>query len=161
LAKMGAHRRLPVIDVPPGDGVGGDVAKPKRREPPRRRIAGPDALGSRHVEAIRYRFKFEKTGPSALLGHLDLVRALPRIMRGVGAPLAYSLGFHPKPEMNFSPALALGVPSLGEYCDIKSDISFDPSALLEEMSAAAGDGLCFVAGARLSANDSGITKVLS
>jgi radical SAM-linked protein len=110
---------------------------------------------------VRYRFKFEKTGPSALLGHLDLVRALPRVMRRAGAPLAYSLGFHPKPEMTFSPALTLGVPSLGEFCDVKSVKSFDPAELLEEMSAAGGDGLRFVAGTTLGPTDSGITKVIT
>src|SRR5262249_54495760 len=65
-------------------------------------------------EAFRYRFAFTKLGPAALLSHLDLIRALPRVFRRVGIPIHYSQGFHPKPDMIFSPALSLGVASLGE-----------------------------------------------
>jgi radical SAM-linked protein len=156
---MGAFRRLPVVsdDAALSSGSAGEpnaarAGSAKRKGPPVRRQT---------EEAIRYRFKFEKTGPSALLGHLDLVRALPRIMRRIGAPLAYSQGFHPKPEMSFSPALALGVPSLGEFADVKSCTSFEPSEILGEMNAAAAEGLSFVAGRKLGPIDPGITKVLS
>src|ERR1043166_2759056 len=67
----------------------------------------------------RFRLRFEKTGPAALLGHLDLGRELPRAIRRAGVRLRYSEGFHPKPDLSFGPALSLGVASLDEYVDAK------------------------------------------
>jgi radical SAM family uncharacterized protein/radical SAM-linked protein len=147
LAKMGAHRRLPVVaDQAPAP------PSPKRARPPLRGL----------VETPRrYRFQFEKAGPAALLGHLDLVRALPRVMRRIGAPLAYSQGFHPRPELSFSPALSVGVVSLSEFVDIKLLCDLDPASILGELNDAADMGLTFRAGARLGAEDAAITKILS
>ena len=61
-----------------------------------------------------YRLRYTKLGRVAYLGHLDLVRHLPRIFRRAGLEIFYSVGFHPKPELSFGPALGLGIPSLGE-----------------------------------------------
>ena len=105
--------------------------------------------------------KFEKTGPTALLGHLDLIRALPRVMRRIDLPIAYSQGFHPKPDMSFSPALSLGVLSLAEFVDIKFRADFDPRAFLDVMNEAAPEGLQFVDGVALGPDDPGITKIIS
>jgi hypothetical protein len=68
---------------------------------------------------VRLRLRFAKTGAVALLGHLDLIRELPRVIRRAGIKTAYTEGFHPKPDMSFGPALSLGVASLDEYADIK------------------------------------------
>ena len=112
LAKMGAHRRLPI--VPQGEGE--TPAAPPQKPGSKRR---PPATNRPTETPRRYRFKFEKTGPTALLGHLDLIRALPRVMRRIEVPIAYSQGFHPKPDLTFSPALSLGVLSLSEFVDMK------------------------------------------
>jgi len=146
LSKMGAHRALPVIDRDPAS-----EPKPGRRRMPRTPVENPR----------RYRFKFEKIGPSALLGHLDLVRAMPRVMRRIGVPLAYSQGFHPRPDLCFSPALSLGVMSLSEYVDVKLLCDLDPTSAIAEMNAAADEGLIFTAGARLGPEDAGISKIVS
>jgi radical SAM family uncharacterized protein/radical SAM-linked protein len=66
-----------------------------------------------------YRVRYTKLGRVAYLGHLDLVRHLPRIFRRAGFEIFYSVGFHPKPELSFGPALGLGIPSLGEILDVK------------------------------------------
>ena len=68
---------------------------------------------------MRFRLRFAKTGAIALLGHLDLMRELPRVIRRAGVKTAYTEGFHPKPDMSFGPALSLGVASLDEYADVK------------------------------------------
>jgi radical SAM-linked protein len=146
LSKMGAHRALPLVN---DDGA----PKPK---PGRPRMTRPAA-----AHPSRYRFKFEKLGPSALLGHLDLVRALPRVMRRIGVPIAYSQGFHPRPDLCFSPALSLGVMSLSEYVDIKLLCDLDPPSTIAEMNASADEGLTFTAGARLGPDDAGISKIVS
>src|SRR5690606_26194989 len=74
-----------------------------------------------------YRIRFAKVGRAAFLGHLDLVRLLARTLRRADLPLAMTRGFSPKPRMTFSPALGLGVPSLGELVDI--DLEHAPVGL--------------------------------
>ncbi|HLM71417.1 MAG TPA: TIGR03960 family B12-binding radical SAM protein, partial [Polyangiaceae bacterium] len=112
----------------------------------------------------RYRFRFEKTGPMALLGHLDLIRELPRVWRRVGVQMAYTKGFHPKPDMTFCPALSLGVMSLDEYVDVRFEEELDAAALEElvaKMNRTTPAGLVFRGAVRLGAEDAALTKVVS
>lgn len=108
----------------------------------------------------RVRLNYEKTGPSALLGHLDFIRELPRLIRRAGMRTAYSEGFHPKPDMTFGPALALGVASIDEYLDIKL---IDPPAadeLVAALNRASSGGVHFVSGALLGDQDPGLAKIV-
>ncbi len=94
---------------------------PNRRETERAervRLAGYMGAG---VPYATYRIKFAKVGRSAFLGHLDLVRLLSRSFRRADLPLATTRGFSPKPRITFGPALGLGIPSLGELCDVDID----------------------------------------
>ena len=110
--------------------------------------------------AIRYRFGFTKLGPSALLSHLDLLRALPRAFRRVGLPLFYSTGFHPKPDFVFAPALSLGVSSTCEVADVKLTCDIDPETFLAALSESSPDGLDFYAGARLGPTDRAVSRLI-
>ncbi len=121
---------------------------PKHNKPPRTVQGAPR----------RYRFEFTKLGPSAFLSHLDMIRALPRAFRRAGLPMFYSSGFHPKPDMTFSPALSLGVMSLGEVVDIKLTCEGDPREWLESLSAGAPDGLRFVDARALGDKDASVSK---
>ena len=86
--------------------------------------------GRRRGRPHRYRLRYTKLGRVAFLGHLDLVRHLPRIFRRAGLELFYSIGFHPKPELSFGPALGLGIPSLGELVDVTLIDDLPPDELL-------------------------------
>jgi radical SAM family uncharacterized protein/radical SAM-linked protein len=158
LTKMGALRHLPVIATEDTRVADSDAPPPPRREKARPRPPRQHAVGE---TPRRYRFHFEKTGPGALLGHLDLVRELPRVMRRIGAPLAYSQGFHPRPDLTFSPALSVGVLSLAEVVDIKLLADFEPASMLEQMNEMAAVGLAFRGGVALGPEDAGITKILA
>jgi radical SAM-linked protein len=92
----------------------------------------------------RYRLRFAKLGVAALTGHLDFVRTLPRVLRRAGITAYYSEGFHPKPVMEFSPPLPLGVMSLGEWVDIALAEEMAPETLLERLRGSAPDGLEFL-----------------
>ncbi|HEX3770966.1 MAG TPA: TIGR03960 family B12-binding radical SAM protein [Polyangiaceae bacterium] len=132
-------------------------AKPQPR--PTAKAKGPPPLIVQGA-ARRYRFVYEKVGAAAYLSHLDLVRALPRSFRRLELPLFYSSGYHPKPDMMFSPALSLGVSSLCEVVDMKIGADLDPAALLGELTAGAQPGIRFVRGVRLGGDDPGVTKVI-
>ena len=112
-------------------------------------------------EPQRFRLNFSKTGPAALLGHLDLIRELPRVVRRAGTKTAYSKGFHPKPEMSFGPALSLGVASLDEYLDVALIDAPEPAELLERLNRAASGGIEFKRVLPLSSNDRVITTIVS
>jgi radical SAM-linked protein len=67
---------------------------------------------------MRLRITFAKTEEMRYTGHLDLHRALERIFRRAGLPIAYSQGFHPQPRINLASALPLGFTSQAEVADI-------------------------------------------
>jgi radical SAM-linked protein len=144
LIKLRAEKPRERIERPP-------PVKVKRKGPPPRIEQG---------EARRYRFEFTKLGASAYLSHLDLIRALPRAFRRAGLPLFYTSGFHPKADMTFSPALSLGVMSLGEIVDVKLTCAGDPTTWLDALTQGAPDGLRFVSARALGPGDSAISKLI-
>jgi radical SAM family uncharacterized protein/radical SAM-linked protein len=122
----------------------------------------PEALRPARVgnEPERFRLRFEKVGPTALLGHLDLLRELPRVIRRAGARTAYSKGFNPMPEMSFGPALSLGVASLDEYVDVKLiDASATPE-FLDALNRAVGDGMRFTEVTHLGAKQARLNTLI-
>jgi len=95
------------------------------------------------------------------LGHLDLIRELGRIVRRAGVRMAYSEGFHPKPQLSLPPALPVGVGSLGECLDLKL-MEAPPSAeLLSALNRAAPDGLRFFAASPLLPTDAGLSRLIN
>lgn len=66
----------------------------------------------------KLRFVFSKTGPAALLSHLESSRILLRAFRAAGVEPVYSRGFNPHPRMQLGPALSLGTESLSETGEI-------------------------------------------
>ncbi len=125
---------------------------------PRKRGAPPKRI--EQGTPSRFRFAFTKLGPSAFLSHLDLIRALPRAFRRAGLPLFYTSGFHPKADMTFSPALSLGVMSLGELVDLKITCEGDPREWLDALTEGAPDGLRFTDARALGAGDVALSKVI-
>jgi radical SAM family uncharacterized protein/radical SAM-linked protein len=110
---------------------------------------------------VRYRLRFAKTGAVALLGHLDLIRELPRVIRRAGIKTAYTEGFHPKPDMSFGPALSLGVASLDEYADVKLIDAPPEAELLERLERHASGGLRFLGARVLTPQDKGVAAVIT
>jgi radical SAM family uncharacterized protein/radical SAM-linked protein len=112
-------------------------------------------------EAERFRIQFSKTGPMALLGHLDLIRELPRVIRRAGVRTAYTRGFHPKADMTFSPALSLGVATLDEYLDVRLiGAPSDTDQLLAQLNRVTAMGLGFSAATRLGPMDPRVTAII-
>jgi radical SAM family uncharacterized protein/radical SAM-linked protein len=166
-----AEPRLPIFDesapepfafeaVPDAAAVAAGAAAKKHKKKPR---SLPEALRPARTggEPQRFRLNFSKTGPAALLGHLDLIRELPRVIRRAGTKTAYSKGFHPKPEMSFGPALSLGVASLDEFLDVSLIDAPAAEELLVRLNAAASGGIAFKHVQALSDNDRVITTIVT
>ncbi len=94
---------------------------PNKRETERAERVRLNGYSGSGTPYATYRLKFAKVGRAAFLGHLDLVRLLSRSFRRADLPLATTRGFSPKPRLTFGPALGLGIPSLGELCDVDID----------------------------------------
>ncbi|HXI55442.1 MAG TPA: TIGR03936 family radical SAM-associated protein, partial [Polyangia bacterium] len=147
------------------------VATPGLATPAERPAEGPRAKGpsarpqptSRIVQGApeRYRLRYTKRGRVAYLGHLDLIRHLPRIFRRAGLDLFYSVGFHPKPDLSFGPALGLGIPSLGELLDVRLTDRLSPDELLRRLAPVSLDGVEFLAAAALGEGDRVLGRVIT
>jgi radical SAM family uncharacterized protein/radical SAM-linked protein len=135
-----------------GAPVGARAKRSARTQPPTRIAQG---------EAYRVRLRYTKLGRVAFLGHLDLVRHLPRIFRRAGVELNYSIGFHPKPELSFGPALGLGIPSLGELLDVKLGEPIAASELARRLQLVTLDGVNWLGGVALGHNDRALGRVIA
>ena len=150
LAQLGASKQGPMFVVP------APISEPELAP------SEPEKLRPiRDIQSIeRYRFRYAKLGPAVLLGHGDLIRELPRVLRRSGLRLKYSQGYHPKAELSFSPALSLGVASIDEYVDVAI---IDPPPLadmLERLSVAQSGGLWFRDARKLNQDSQGLSKLI-
>lgn len=108
----------------------------------------------------RYRVLYRKVGRARFLSHLDVVRMLPRILRRAGLRMTYRLGFHPKPRLEFAPALALGWAGLGELADVFLEGGLDGDEVAEALRRAAPEGIDVLEVRRLEREDPPLARVL-
>jgi len=133
----------------------------RSREGKQGRPSPRPATDSMQGEPTRFRLRYTKLGPAAFLAHLDLVRHLPRAFRRAGLEIYYSKGFHPKPGLAFGPALGLGIPSLGEFLDVKLVDKVTPDEILRRLRAVSPPGVDFLAAAALVDGDLPLGRVLT
>ncbi len=95
----------------------------------------------------RVRVFFAKQGSMCFMGHLDLVRVIPRMLRRAGLEIGFTRGFNPTPRMSFGPALPLGMAAREEVVDL--DVILPDSA--EDMAGAWSEARREAAGRELLA----------
>ncbi len=142
---------LTILSTPsaPGPGVPAKASEAPRALNPAEAAALRASLGD--LPRFRYRLRFAKTGLLQFMGHLDLTRAMFRAFRRARIALVYSQGFNPKPRVQFGPALAVGIESVGEYLDLWSFTRLVPGTAAAAINAALPRGLevtalCEIAG---------------
>jgi radical SAM-linked protein len=88
---------------------------------------------------VRLRIRFAKTGKVRWTSHRDVARMWERALRRVRLPVAYTMGFSPRPRVSFGLALPTGHESVAEYLDVEvaEGGSLDGSDLLRQPSLAA------------------------
>ncbi|MFH0900105.1 MAG: TIGR03960 family B12-binding radical SAM protein [Pseudomonadota bacterium] len=111
-------------------------------------------------EGRGYRIRYRKLGRPAFISHLDTARLIGRALRRAGIDVVYSLGFHPRPQLSFGPALGLGIPSLGEVVDVRIDGSPEPTELLARLNAVSPPGILFAAAIELPAGHPRISRLV-
>ena len=86
---------------------------------------------------FRLRFAFSEQGRAALLSHLEMQRALTRLIRRAALPFVLTQGFSPHMKLATGPALPVGVASTAEYADIELSRFVKPAEVLAQLQAAA------------------------
>ncbi len=89
---------------------------------------------------MKIRLQFEKNMP--YISHLDLMKAVQKILKRTGLPLKYSEGFNPHMVLNIANPLPLGIVGKQEYLDfeLKTDsISF--GEIKEKLHLASPEGI--------------------
>ncbi|HLG20474.1 MAG TPA: TIGR03960 family B12-binding radical SAM protein [Bdellovibrionota bacterium] len=127
LTGMKAFTPLPTVNAP--------VTRKVRIEPA---TASP---GPR----FRMRLTYTKLPPASYVSHLDLVRMIQRQVRRAEIDVAWTGGFHPRPDMEFGPALSLGVPSIGEIVDVVLREEYEPNDLIRRLNPVSDAGVQYLA----------------
>ncbi|MCL2654653.1 MAG: TIGR03936 family radical SAM-associated protein [Coriobacteriia bacterium] len=86
---------------------------------------------------FRLRFSFSEQGRGALLSHLEVQRALTRLLRRAELPFVLTQGFSPHMKLATGPALPVGVASRAEYADIELSRFIKPTEALARLQASA------------------------
>jgi radical SAM-linked protein len=74
----------------------------------------------------RLRVTFAKGEEVKYISHLDLMRLWERALRRANVPLAYSIGFNPRPKISIAFPLAVGVTGQEELLDVTLERPLDP-----------------------------------
>jgi radical SAM-linked protein len=87
------------------------------------------------------RLRFTKLGKVRFISHRDVARAFERAFRIEQLPLAFTLGFSPRPKVSFGLALSVGHESTAEYLDVELADDVDAEPLAPMLSAALPQGI--------------------
>src|SRR5262245_35799523 len=87
------------------------------------------------------RIRFAKRGPVRFISHRDVARAFERAFRVAELPVAFTLGFSPRPKVSFGPALAVGYESDAEYLDVECTREVDTDDVAAVVNPALPDGM--------------------
>src|SRR4051812_14139804 len=87
------------------------------------------------------RVKYTKQGKVRWISHRDVARAFERALRIEQLPLAFTLGFSPRPKVSFGLALSTGYESQAEYLDLELAEPIELESLPARLTAALPIGL--------------------
>jgi radical SAM-linked protein len=92
---------------------------------------------------VKVRVRFSKSGKIRWTSHRDVARMWERAFRRTSLPLAYSVGFSPRPKVSFGLALSTGHESVAEYLDLElvPSSELDVESLPGRLTAALPDGI--------------------
>jgi len=82
---------------------------------------------------FRLRIAYAKAGRGRFLSHLEVQRALTRMVRRSGLPYGVSQGFNPQMRLATGPALSVAVSGAREYCDLILMTYIKPAEALRQL----------------------------
>lgn len=115
--------------------------------------------GENEIPVQKIRVRYEKLHDMSFLSHLDLVRVFQRALRRARVPLAYSLGFHPRPKISFGMALPIGIESTCEYLDAELSSYREPHGFLSDVNKELPSGLRILSAKNIPLKSSNIFNI--
>jgi radical SAM family uncharacterized protein/radical SAM-linked protein len=112
------------------------------------------------AETARVRLRFRKTGPMALLSHLEMLTLFTRTIGRGEIPIRFSQGFHPHPKFSFATALSVGVESWAEYLDMEIAAGFGAETVKERLNALLPEGVRVLEAATLPLKSPSLAVIL-
>jgi len=106
-----------------------------------------------NLPATGWHLVYTRSGSSAWLSQIDLVKHIPRIFKRAGYEPVFSGGFHPMPKFSYCEPMPVGHRSVGEWVDARLHVSEAPD--LEILNRASIDGLVFLSVAPMAGKRSG------
>jgi len=85
------------------------------------------------TERRRVRVQYGRTGPAALLSHLETVTVLQRALRRSEAPVVHTAGFNPHIKMSFTDPNPLGMESEAELFEVEVSTACSAEQLLGQL----------------------------
>ena len=95
------------------------------------------------------RVTFTKLGRLKYISHLDLQRAVARMLVRSKLPISYTEGFNPHPKLNIVLPLSVYQEGEREVFDFRLETDMDPAAVCEALSAVTFPGMEIVSAERL------------
>jgi len=97
-----------------------------------------DTSGKRRTRGVlgekqRIRVRYQKSGISRFISHLELANIFFRAARRGAVPISFTQGFNPRPRMSFGPPLQLGLESDFEFVDLFLSAEILPQELISRM----------------------------
>ena len=109
----------------------------------------------------RLRIRYRKSGRLRFLSHLELIRAIERVIRRAGLDYAVTQGFNPHMKVAFGPALPVGTGGDDEYLDVWLNSFTKPGDLLERLKAASPSDLAPIAVGYVSDKERSLTAAIN
>jgi len=89
----------------------------------------------------RLRVTFAKGEEIKYISHLDMMRLWERVLRRAQVPLAYSMGYNPRPKLALAAPLPVGFASRGEVMDITLSHRISPYSFAKQVALQLPPGL--------------------
>jgi radical SAM-linked protein len=105
---------------------------------------------------FRLRIDFQKRDRLRFLSHLEVVRALERVIRRAGLPYAVTKGFNAHMRHAPGPALPVGTTGLNEHFDLWLTEYLDPATTCRRLRDASVEGLAIVAASYVNPRAKGL-----
>jgi len=109
---------------------------------------------------LGFRVKYTVGGRFQYASHLDRIRAIYRALRRSELPIAYTLGFSPKPLVSFGPPLSLGISSKGEYLDLMMAHSYSGN-IIRDLNPFLPQGLSLVTARTITGSVPSLSKEIN
>jgi radical SAM-linked protein len=110
---------------------------------------------------FRLRVEYQKSDRGAFLSHLEVIRALERMVRRAKLPFAITQGFNPHMKIAFGPALGVGTAARSEHFDITLADFIDPDDALNRMKEVASEVLMPMRCGYISPRDPSLSAVVT